>query len=160
VDEFGTTGPYLGSWATGTEWPAGIGVDDDGFLYVAAGAPAYTIDKVFSGGAPVTSWGGLGDGDGLFRGLLGLTAGAHGPIVATDYVRNEVQAFAGDGTFLYRFGGTGTEPGQFLQPIGVAIDHTGAIYVVDSGNQRVQKFSAAATPARASSWGRIKRLYR
>lgn len=38
--------------------------------------------------------------------------------------------------------GPGTEPGQFVDPIGVAVGTDGGIAVVDSGNARVQRFSA------------------
>ncbi len=36
--------------------------------------------------------------------------------------------------------GPGTEPGQFKDPIGVAVGADGVIAVVDSGNARVQRF--------------------
>jgi sugar lactone lactonase YvrE len=36
--------------------------------------------------------------------------------------------------------GSGTEPGQFKDPIGVAVGADGVIAVVDSGNARVQRF--------------------
>jgi DNA-binding beta-propeller fold protein YncE len=37
--------------------------------------------------------------------------------------------------------GPGTEPGQFKDPIGVAVSADGEILVVDSGNARVQRFA-------------------
>ena len=37
--------------------------------------------------------------------------------------------------------GAGTEPGQFRDPIGIAVAPDGTIAVVDSGNARVQRFS-------------------
>ncbi len=39
--------------------------------------------------------------------------------------------------------GPGTEPGQFKDPIGVAVGPDGVIAVVDSGNARVERFDAA-----------------
>ncbi len=38
--------------------------------------------------------------------------------------------------------GRGSEPGQFAKPHGIAVDERGNIYVADSGNGRVQKFSS------------------
>jgi len=40
---------------------------------------------------------------------------------------------------IYTFGTAGTGNGQFNKPRGIAIDSQGYIYVVDSGNRRVQK---------------------
>jgi len=42
-------------------------------------------------------------------------------------------------------GTSGTEPGQFSGPAGVAFDSSGNVYVTDSGNQRVQIFSSNGT---------------
>jgi uncharacterized protein (TIGR03663 family) len=47
--------------------------------------------------------------------------------------------------------GSGTEPGQFRDPIGVAFAPDGSIVVVDSGNARVQRF--AADGAFLDIWG-------
>ncbi len=41
--------------------------------------------------------------------------------------------------------GSGTEAGQFKDPIGLAVNADGVIAVVDSGNARVQRFSADRT---------------
>jgi len=43
--------------------------------------------------------------------------------------------------FLLKWGGYGSGYGQFSTPIGLAVDSTGCIYVADSMNKRVQKFS-------------------
>lgn len=43
--------------------------------------------------------------------------------------------------FLFAFGEKGESPGQFNQPRGVAADANGNIYVTDTGNNRLQKFS-------------------
>lgn len=39
------------------------------------------------------------------------------------------------------FGGTGNSDGRFINPSGICADYMGNIFVVDSGNDRVQKFS-------------------
>lgn len=41
------------------------------------------------------------------------------------------------------WGTSGSEPGQLRGPIGVAVDDSGFVYVSDSGNDRIQKFTAA-----------------
>jgi hypothetical protein len=45
----------------------------------------------------------------------------------------------------YIIGRLGSEPGQMMLPAGVALDGVGNIYVVDSGNARVQKFDPRGT---------------
>ena len=53
--------------------------------------------------------------------------------------------------FLRTWGTTGSGNGQFNYPVGVAVDSSGKVYVVDSVNNRVQKFSAAG--AYLTQWG-------
>ena len=42
---------------------------------------------------------------------------------------------------MHSFGSQGAYPGQFIRPYGVAIDFEGMVYVVEFGNDRVQKFT-------------------
>ncbi|HEX7175331.1 MAG TPA: PxKF domain-containing protein [Pyrinomonadaceae bacterium] len=44
--------------------------------------------------------------------------------------------------FLLKFGSTGSGPGQFLNPRGIAVDNAGNVYVPDENN-RVQKFDSS-----------------
>ena len=41
-----------------------------------------------------------------------------------------------------KWGSTGTEDGQFKNPLGVAVDSSGNIYVADADNYRIQKFTS------------------
>ena len=43
--------------------------------------------------------------------------------------------------YLREWGGGGTGPGKFYGPNGIAKDPSGNIYVVDNGNDRIQKFT-------------------
>ncbi|MBN1560090.1 NHL repeat-containing protein [candidate division KSB1 bacterium] len=44
-------------------------------------------------------------------------------------------------TFLFAFGEKGEQPAQFNRPLGVSADAKGNVYVSDSGNNRLQKFT-------------------
>lgn len=54
---------------------------------------------------------------------------------------SRVQLFANDGEYLCGLGGEGVDPGQFSRPHSLAIDSAGNLYVADTMNDRVQKFS-------------------
>ena len=44
------------------------------------------------------------------------------------------------GEFLYEYGEKGSGKGEFINPLGIEIDYNNNIYVVDYGNNRIQKF--------------------
>jgi len=47
--------------------------------------------------------------------------------------------------FVLRWGTQGIGPGQFLSPLGIGVDPQGNVYVADTDNHRVQKFSGDST---------------
>jgi tetratricopeptide (TPR) repeat protein/sugar lactone lactonase YvrE len=48
-------------------------------------------------------------------------------------------------SFVRAWGSEGTENGQFKEPLGVAVDSQNNVYVSDSNNHRIQKFTADGT---------------
>ena len=50
-----------------------------------------------------------------------------------------------------KLGSYGTGNGQFISPAGIAIDSANNVYVVDAGNNRIQKFSNNGTFI--TTWG-------
>ena len=57
-----------------------------------------------------------------------------------DFYNHRIQKFSADGTFLVAFGSQGDGPGQLDRPTDLAFDDEGNVFVVDFGNNRVQKF--------------------
>ena len=55
---------------------------------------------------------------------------------------NRTQTFNATGGFLMEKGMFGAGDGQFRQPRGIAVDTIGNVYVVDTDNSRIQKFSS------------------
>ena len=53
--------------------------------------------------------------------------------------------------FSLKWGSNGTGNGQFNNPFGVAVDSSGDVYVADTSNYRIQKFSSAG--AYLTQWG-------
>lgn len=91
---------------------------------------------------PLSSFGSDGSGNQNFKNpwRLALNDTTHMLYVA-DYSNDRVCQWTTAGTFVRTFGTHGTGNGQFVIPSGVAVDSTGTVYVTDSGNHRVQKFT-------------------
>ncbi len=51
-----------------------------------------------------------------------------------------IQKFNSTGTFLTKWGSSGSGDGEFNSPYGVAVDPAGNVYVADTDNDRIQKF--------------------
>ena len=54
---------------------------------------------------------------------------------------NRAQKFTPEGVFVSKWGTYGAGDGQFSYPWGVAVASDGSVYVADSYNQRIQKFT-------------------
>jgi hypothetical protein len=52
----------------------------------------------------------------------------------------KVKVYTHDGEFLSSVGGNGSNPGQFVRPKGIAVDHEGDLYVVDASFENAQIF--------------------
>ena len=51
-----------------------------------------------------------------------------------------VMVYTLGGQLVHKFGGSGSTPGRFRVPYGICVDDSGAVYVADFGNRRVQVF--------------------
>jgi DNA-binding beta-propeller fold protein YncE len=57
-------------------------------------------------------------------------------------VGTQVSKIDPDGNVLLQFGAGGSGNGQFISPKSIRVDSSGNIWVVDTGNDRIQKFNA------------------
>jgi len=80
-----------------------------------------------------------------------MATDAAGNIYVSDPNNYRIQKFKSDGTYLLKWGASGTGPGQFGKPIGVATDASGNIYVSDEQLNRIQKFTSTGTYI--TQWG-------
>ncbi len=100
----------------------------------------------------------VGTGDGQFDFPSDLGVDAAGNIYVADYRNERIQVFDSSGNFLFKWGKNGGDgtvgfgAGEFFAPSGVAFDAAGNVYVGDSGNNRIQKFTAGGSFLMAFGW--------
>jgi plastocyanin len=150
---FSPTGELLRQFAgAGSEvgqlsGPTGIAVDEDGFIYIGESGNS-RVQKFNPAGEPIEVWGRFGVGPGEFGSAMGVGINEElGRVYVADHVNSRIHVYTKDGELLFMFprGGDfthiGDEPDQMWLPIGVDLAGDGTVYVVDSGNRRVQKFT-------------------
>jgi DNA-binding beta-propeller fold protein YncE len=143
-------GGYLGAWGgTGSsngqfQWPLDLGVDANGFVYVADWGN-HRIQKFTASGAFVTKWGSQGSGDGQFELPAGLQVEPGGTILVADVNNRRMQRFDATGNFLFGWGTSGSGPGEWDGPEKPCVDRNGYIVVPDPGNHRVQVYRPDGT---------------
>ncbi|MCS7178566.1 MAG: TIGR03663 family protein [Anaerolineae bacterium] len=141
--------------------PRGIAVAPDGSVYVADSGN-HRIQKFTAAGEFITAWGSFGGcpdrtpPPGTFCEPWGVAVGPDGAVYVADLWAHRVQKFSPDGEFLAQWGfssnyGADLRPGAFYGPRGIAVAPDGSVYVTDTGNKRVQVFTADGTFVRM--WG-------
>jgi len=110
-------------------------------------------------------WGTEGTGEGQFAKPKGVAVASDGSVYVADSGNNRIQKFTAEGVFVSKWGTNGsgnrllewlwskwgTAEGQFDYPAAVAVASDGSVYVADSGNNRIQKFTADGVFV--SKWG-------
>jgi YD repeat-containing protein len=160
VEELSSTGTFIKAFGTAGEEagkfkePMGIAIDSGGNVWVGDRGNN-RIEKFNSAGVLQQIVGKLGFGNGEFVTNFGslysmwLMFDSAGHLWVTDGGNNRVQEFSAAGTYMTKFGGEfgapSSENGKFSSPAGIAHDASGNIFVVDSGNSRVEKFSSTGT---------------
>jgi DNA-binding beta-propeller fold protein YncE len=163
IQKFTSSGAYITQWGnpdSGVDmWAPGSVTADivNNWVYVV---DVYNrLQKFDLSGNFITQWGGTGTGDGQL--MLGnqsdpfnqspcgqMAVDTIGNVYVVDNHNSRIQKFTSSGTFLMKWGGKGSEGGQFMYPFGIVIDNkNGFIYVSDNslldneGNiARIEKF--------------------
>lgn len=126
-------------WTYGTV-PSAPVVEVDPY---AAGMTMFTPDLYF---------GSMGVENGQFTGAHDLAVGPNGEIYVADARNHRIQRFSADGQFISTWGSFATienvdnaPGGTFNEPWGIAVAPDGSVYVADTWNYRIQKFTADGT---------------
>jgi DNA-binding beta-propeller fold protein YncE len=114
------------------------------------GSEEYIFDKRWHTSCDVTegNWAcdpAIVNADGSFRFPTGIAIDKDGNVYVADSWNNRIQKFTSDGTFITKWGSTGSGDGEFRFPTGIAIDKDGNVYVADFSNNRIQKFTSNGT---------------
>jgi sugar lactone lactonase YvrE len=161
IQKFSDDGTLITQWGgfgTGDgqlNYPSGLAVDASGIVYVVD--DNLRIQKFTSSGSFVANWGTLAQPYVPYRVAVDGTGNVY---VTGSSSLAGVRMFTSANSLIAEWGSQGTGPGEFDGAGAVAVDAGGNVYVTDTHNYRVQKFGPVATPTRATSWGRLKRLYR
>lgn len=119
--------------------PQGIAVDAEGNVYVVD-TNNDRVEKFSSTGTYLSQFGGTGTGNGQFDEPVAIDVAADGTIWVTDRT-GRVQQFSAAGKYLSQL-----EAGLSI-PSGIATAAVDTIYVSDTGNDQVERWSPEAAPA-------------
>ncbi len=170
IEKFNSNGVYLtqfggaGADAGQLSSPGGVAVDSSNNIYVADSGNN-RIQKFDSNGTYLMQFGEYGTGNGQFDSPQGVSVdNRNGNIYVIDTGNARVQKFNPLGVYITQFGkytscggggvllfatifGNNSEcaDGGFAWPGGISVDTNGNIYVADTDNNRVQKFTPSTS---------------
>jgi DNA-binding beta-propeller fold protein YncE len=116
--------------------PCGITAGSDGSVYVAD-TWNHRVQKFTATGQFVSEM----RPQAGFWGPRGIAiAPDNSAVYVTDTGNKRVVSFDPNGKELVTWGHDGSKPGEFIEPVGIAVDENGQVAVADTGNHRIQYF--------------------
>jgi streptogramin lyase len=163
VQKFDSAGNFVAVLAGGGSAPGrlrepwSVVVAPDGTIYVAD-TWNHRIQKFDADMNFVKAWGEpfYGPNPGPFQmfGPRDIAIGPDGTLWVTDTGNKRIVNYTREGDFIRSVGGPGNDLGKFEEQVGVAFDAAGSMYVADTWNERIQRFSAdlSSQTAYAAGW--------
>ncbi|HXB63277.1 MAG TPA: NHL repeat-containing protein [Solirubrobacteraceae bacterium] len=151
--------PYTGVSAIGRRGegvlrvPEAIAVGPGGVVYVADQF-SHVVQRFSPTGRYLGQWGSYGAGPGQFGAIGALAVDAHDDVYAVDSTNDRVEELTAGGRFLRAWGAPGWRVGQFrfgggagpdMPPGGGIAVAGGYVYVSDTNNNRIQRFTLDGT---------------
>jgi tripartite motif-containing protein 71 len=164
VTKWGSTGKGDGQF----RHPHGIDVDSSGNLYVTV-RDNMEVQKFTRDGTFIGKWESNTTREGEYRDLIikegkirtifrtnvtrdgefldphGIDVDSFGNVYVVDALTLNVQKFTNNGTFITKWGVSGTGNGEFRHPHDIIHDSFGNVYVTDYNNSNIQKFDSNGT---------------
>ncbi|GFO54927.1 hypothetical protein GMSM_19340 [Geomonas sp. Red276] len=124
--------------------PQSVAFDASGNMYIAdtgnerlikvagpsfAATPSATVGRILA--------------DGMNLPVSVAVSPADGTLLVTDQQNDRVVRYSTSGALLQSWGGSGSAAGQFATPLDAVADGAGNLFVLDGGNNRVQKIAMA-----------------
>lgn len=137
IEQYTPEGQYVKKWSAVFGNLSGLASDQDGNVY-AFDVPQAKVSVFDSQGTLIRSWGSAGSGDGQFSATSGtmvhaIAVDSQKNVYVADWGNSRIQVFDSTGTFVRKFGQSGTLPGQFQSgPAAVAITPDGNVLAYDS----------------------------
>jgi len=152
IQKFDSDGNFITKWGEhGSEngrflSPYGIAIDGFGNVYVTE-IENHRVQKFDSDGNFKTKWGGQGNDNGKFDQPHGIAVDTSDNVYVVDRKNYRIQKFGPDGNFKTKWGIKDNENGEFdngefSDPIGIAVDRSGYVYVTNWAGKFVQKFDS------------------
>lgn len=126
--------------------PAGMAFDPSGRIWVVD-PPNHRFAIFRNDGTFVEYWGKRGSGDGEFSlrrsngdGYGGIAFASDGSFFVLDAGNRRIERFDAKRHFLKAWGGFGSAPGLFSDPVGMAVSQTGTVYVLDDVRSVIESY--------------------
>jgi uncharacterized protein YjiK len=152
IQRFSAAGLYQTQWGafpgTGVpDFPTGLAVDPSNDVYMTKKSTDQ-IQKFDVNGNLVQEFGGSGNGNGELSDPAAIAIDDAGSIYVLDTGNTRIQKFDASGAYVTQWGSYGDcaiscSDGQVKAPTGIAVDDSGHVFVADTGNNRIEEFSAS-----------------
>ena len=129
---------------TDLNWPIGLATHEAGGVWVSDAGHNRVVGYDASG-KWVGEFGSPGSGNGQFKQPFGLAvAPSTGNVLVADEENGRIQEFRFNGEYIRHFGSAGAANNQFSLPRGIALGPDRTLYVAESGNKRIAKWTHAS----------------